>query len=193
MSGFGPNKSVLTTRFEKTFSADHLTDQYPILTAGLESGIVHYLFQSYYVLLGNELGFQPVIEYPFFDEDYRRIIGKETTQEYQKYSDVSWLSDDGDINCAIEFEKFDSKPSQKARNLIRYTEQQSDLDLVVLHYWNTNSQVTSRVTDQIKTELRDGYEYHQPAADTMLIETAFLDGTENGHTFTQILDVFPQE
>jgi len=192
MAGIRPSKSQLTTDFEELFSADHLTDHYPILTAGIERGIVHWVFQSYYVLLGDELGFQPITEYPFFDEDYRSIIGEDTSRNTQNQSDVSWLNRGGEIKCAIEFEKFQSHPREKARNLIHYTEQQSDLELVILHYWDTNSQESNQLTQHIKKELRDGFNYHQPEADTILIETVFLDGPENGHTFTQIIDIFPQ-
>lgn len=192
MTGIRPSKSQLTTDFEEVFSAHHLTKKYPILTGGIETGIVHWVFQSYYVILGKELGFQPITEYPFYEEGYRSIIGEDTNRNTQNHSDVSWLNPEGEIKCAIEFEKFQSNPREKARNLIHYTEQQSDLDLVILHYWDTNSQKTSHLIDDIKNELREGFDHHQPEADTVLIETAFLEGTQNGHTFTHIIDIFPQ-
>lgn len=191
MAGIRPSKSKLTTDFEELFSADHLTEHYPILTAGIEEGIVHWVFQSYYVLLGRELGFQPITEYPFFDEDYRSIIGEDTNRNTQNQSDVSWLDSDGTIKCAVEFEKYQSRPQEKARNLIRYTEQQSDLELIILHYWDTQSQESTQLTQKIKNELRNGFDYHQPGADTILIETVFLDSPENGHTFTQLIETYP--
>lgn len=191
MAGIGPNKSQLTRNFEKIFSADHLTEHYPILTDGIDAGIVHWVFQSYYVILGNELGFQPITEYPFFNEDYRSIIGEDTNPNTQKQSDVSWLDRTGAIKCAVEFEKYRSRPHEKARNLIRYTEQQSDLELVILHYWDTKSQKSNPQTQNITNELRDGFKFHQPESDIILIETVFLNGPENGHTFTQLIDAYP--
>lgn len=192
MAGIRPEKSKITTEFEQVFTANHITDHYPILTSGIETGIVHWLFQSYYVLLGNELGYQPITEYPFFDEDYRRITGEDTNRNTQNQSDVSWLNSDGAIKCAVEFEKYQSRPREKARNLIRYSEQQSDLDLIILHYWDTESQQSTPLTQDIKKDLRDGFDYYQPEADTILIETVFLNGPSNGHSFTQIIDTYPQ-
>jgi len=192
MTSIQPEKSQITLEFEKVFSSDHITDHYPILNSGIETGIVHWLFQSYYVLLGNELDYQPITEYPFFDEDYRMIIGEATNRNTQNQSDVSWLNRDGKIKCAVEFEKYQSHPRKKARNLIRYSEQQDDLDLIILHYWDTDSQRSTPLTKQIKDDLRDGFDYHQPEADTILIETVFLNESINGHSFTQIIDTYPQ-
>jgi len=193
MNGFKPNKTDLTKQFEYQFSNDHLLGKYPILNSGLESGIVHWLFQSYYVILGNKLGYQPIVEYPFFDEEYQQTIGASTNKNKQKKSDVSWLNKCEEIKCAIEFEKYSTKPREKARNLVRYSEQQSDLDLIILHYWDTSSHESDYLVEQIKKDFKNGFDYHRPEADTILIETVFLNGTENGHSFTKLVESFPQK
>lgn len=188
MVGIQSPPRKITERFKETFSEEHLIETYPILTTGTQSGIIHGLFQSYYVELGNSLGYQSVIEFPFFNSYYRETIGYDGGM---KRSDISWLDEDGGIKCTVEFEKFRSNPRLKAKNLVRYTEEQSDLDLVILHYWGTEPRSDTQTVAQIEEILRDGFELVKLEADAMLIETMFTNGTEEGHTITHIVNTFP--
>jgi hypothetical protein len=108
-----------------------------------------------------------------------------------KRSDVSWLNQAGNIKCTVEFEKFRSIPRQKAKNLVRYSEEQSDLDLIILHYWGTEPRSDTQTVSQIEEILRDGFDLVKPDADAMLIETMFTRGTQEGHTITHIVNTFP--
>lgn len=183
-----PPPSAVTEEFKAAFSEGHLKKKYPILQSGYKEGITHWIFQSYYVELGNNLGYQAIVEYPFFSKRYRETIGFDGGM---KRSDVSWLNKSSKITCTIEFEDFSTNPHQKARNLIRYSEEQDDLELIILHYWTTKSRSNSRTVKKIKEKLHNGFDYTKPQADAMLIETVFSKGTEKGHTLTHIVETFP--
>jgi len=177
------SESLLASVKEHVIGVEDIEAEYPMISPGIERGNIHSIYCSYYTTLGYRLGFIPITELRIFDEDFHIAIEEEANLNHAKRSDVGWYNNAGDqLQCLVEFERASKSPHKKAKHLIRYGKINDDIELLILHYWDTNIR---RDLDVLEKYFREGFETDSgahispPDADVLIVESVFTTDTND--------------
>lgn len=192
-----PPESEVCHQFHNAFQSLSLEESYPIVDDGVENGQLHWILESFHVLLGHRAGYQPFVESSVFDGDYEISIGGSTNRSKSDVADCCWLSmNHSDPVCMIEIERISNKPRTKAENLVRYSEQIETLELCVLHLYES---ALGDTPDDVKEILAKGYTDDEidffPRCPSVVIESRF-SGADSAlqHRGTHLVDwVIPHD
>jgi len=175
-----PPDTEICRQFDSAFQALSLEETYPVINRGIENGQLHWILQSFHVLLGHRANYQPLVEPSVFDGDYEISIGGSKDRSKSDIADCRWLTmEDSSPICITEIERVSNKPQTKAKNLVRYSEQIETLGLCVLHLYES---ALGESPDGIKEILAEGYTddgvNFVPRCPSVIIESRF-SGSES--------------
>ena len=169
-----------------------LIDYYPFVSDGVRNWLKHSLLQSSYVLLAQQYDINAAVEVPIYNESLREMSGDKTDRRTSEKADTVWFDQNGAPTVAVEVERFGKDPENKARNLIKYSRSEPDLEAGVLHYFDTIGHSPDLKT--IRKILNEG-DMEGPVQMTLqtkviIVETVFSE--QNGkyvHSYTDVIDM----
>lgn len=190
----------LTQQFHAEIREHGLATEYPFLSSGWDEGQIHSIGLSYYVLLGQRLGFHSVVDARIFDEKLRKLTTGDTRKNTAPIADSVWYDpDDHRARVAVEFqdetattEDGRNKTVVKAENLIESAEMEPSIDLLILHHWGkghgkTSEDVRSRFRSGFTTD--QGIPYSAPNADVLVLRSEFTRSDVGDHVAFRQTDV----
>lgn len=182
------SESLLAFVTDHVFSAEDIESEYPMISSGVERGNIHSIYCSYYTTLGYRLEFIPITELRVFDEEFYIAIEEEANLNHAKRGDVGWYDSSGEqLHCLVEFERASKVPHKKAKHLVRYGKIHDNVELLILHYWDTDIR---RDLDALERYFREGYETDSgahispPDADVLIVESVFNKNDNDMYSLT---------
>lgn len=195
-SPWKPDPNQVTSEVTTHIEEEEIAARYPIL-AEVSKTNLHSTGVSYYVLLGDELGYIPLSEWTIHDSVYQQAQGETPNGQRAKIADGAWLSPETNEEVvAIEFQKWTSqeKIHEKTRHLVEFSEMVESIDLVILHYWDTvgHRNELEQVKDYLSGEYTYNGEPYELRADALVIESVFnTEGAAHSHAYTELRQMIP--